>query len=366
MRKIFAAVVLTFLSVVLVSMNSYAITGVCVNCHTMHNSQDNAPMANRVFDSGSVTTSATPQGLLLRGNCIGCHSDNSNQSILTLNTVNYPIVYSITGYPSQPLAGGNFRPVVVTGNGYGHNVAVIASVENMAPPGFVNASSAEPAGFTQGGSGWGPTSWSAGTQVTCAGQMGCHGDRSVGYDDNDGIRGGHHGNKSSFTDLDGTTVGKSYRFLAGIKGAEDSDWEQTTTSTNHNYYYGVNNYSSSNTISYLCGECHGNFHANSSLGGTSEVGSGSPWLRHPTDIALTAHTGGTFTTDYTSYSTETPVAYSSVTTSSTVDSSSIVMCLSCHAAHANQELDILRFHYADVVAGGGGSVGCLRCHSGVR
>ncbi|CAD7777657.1 MAG: hypothetical protein KIIPBIDF_00918 [Candidatus Methanoperedenaceae archaeon GB50] len=36
-----------------------------------------------------------------------------------------------------------------------------------------------------------------------------------------------------------------------------------------------------NTISGLCAECHGDFH-----GSSDDIGSSSPWLRHPTDIQL--------------------------------------------------------------------------------
>lgn len=362
MRKILIFSVVG-ISVVLLSYGlALALTGQCGNCHTMHNSQGGECQA-RIYSSGSLVTTCTPQGILLKGNCIGCHSSTGSSTIVN----NTPIVWNTGGYPTQPLAGGNFYYVGASAGNKtkGHNVADLTSTTDIAPPGFLQAT--KPAGFVQGGSGWGPATWSAGTQVTCAGVYGCHGDRSTGYDDYDGIRGGHHSNKSTYADLDGTTVGKSYRFLAGIKGAEDSDWEQTNSSTDHNGYYGVTNYGDSNTISYLCGECHGNFHAHTNLGGTDEVGSGSPWLRHPTDIALTASSGSSFTTDYTTYNTETPVALATPSTSSsTVDTTSRVICLSCHAAHANQYDDIVRWDYSATQAGGGGTSGCLRCHQRQR
>jgi len=345
-----------------------AVTGNCVNCHTMHNSQDNLPMANRVFSGGSVTTSETPQSHLLRGNCIGCHSDNLNNSILTLDSVKYPIVYSIGGDPSNPLAGGNFRTVVITGNVYGHNVAGIASADTLStPPGFVVAT--KPSAFTPTGSVWGPSSWT-GHQVTCAGEYGCHGARFPEYDDYAGVKGGHHGNKSSFADLDGKTVGKSYRFLAGIRGAEESLWEQMNSSTRHNGYYGVTTYGGeTDTISYLCGECHGNFHA------SGQVGSSSPWLRHPADFAFSGvrngMNGGYTNSEYAfynspdtnKYSTLAPVAETSPSTNSeTVGSGSIVMCLSCHRAHASLNFKIMRWNYKSSTLSEALS-GCNVCHT---
>src|SRR4030042_2464236 len=44
--------------------SSYAISGACVNCHTMHNSQNGTRMADQ----------DTPYGYLLRAGCISCHS----------------------------------------------------------------------------------------------------------------------------------------------------------------------------------------------------------------------------------------------------------------------------------------------------
>lgn len=339
--------------------------GFCSNCHTMHNSQDNLPQA-QVYSGGAVSTSATPLGELLKGDCIACHTSTGSTTIVN----NTPIVWNTGGYPTQPLAGGNFYNVASAGKTKVHNVANLTATPDIAPPGF-KTGVAKPVVFTQGGLGWGPATWLVNTQVTCAGEMGCHGDRSTGYTDYQAVRGAHHADDST---IDGTTVGKSYRFLAGIKGAERNDgnyrWEQTAASDKHNGYFGSTS-TNDNTISYLCAECHGKFHTYQ--GGSGEVYSGGtaqgPWLRHPTDVALTASGGGSFTSDYTTYSTETPVAYGSPTTStSTVNTSSIVMCLSCHAAHGTDYADIVRFNYPGSISAGNGTNdgGCERCHQRQR
>jgi predicted CXXCH cytochrome family protein len=41
----------------------------------------------------------------------------------------------------------------------------------------------------------------------------------------------------------------------------------------------------------------------------------------------------------------------------------IVMCLSCHGAHATPYADILRWDYTEMVAGDDGSGGCVTCHT---
>ncbi len=42
----------------------------------------------------------------------------------------------------------------------------------------------------------------------------------------------------------------------------------------------------------------------------------------------------------------------------------LVMCLSCHVAHGSDNAGMLRFDYADMVAGGGtNTTGCFACHT---
>ena len=353
------------------------VTGNCSNCHTMHNSQNGTAMAKQLNSTfTSFQTDAAPNPMLLISDCVGCHTYADNTT--TITATNIPIVFNTAGYPSASLAGGNFYGVSGD-NSTKHNVAGLTAAQSLAPPGFKALGTTDrPTGFTTSGSGWGPTSWTAGTQVTCAGTNGCHGDRSTGYDDYKAVRGAHHANNMAVA-KDGSTVAKSYRFLAGIMGSEISNYERQdqVSSTSHNAYYGVTNFSSKQTISYLCGECHGNFHGASNLGGSAQVGTQSPWFRHPTDVALVASGGSPFTTNYTTYDPNIPVAFSTNntanTTTSTVGSgSNIIMCLSCHRAHGSPYYKLMRWNIKGTTLLSSPTpnpatdalYGCSKCHKG--
>jgi predicted CXXCH cytochrome family protein len=150
--------------------------------------------------------------------------------------------------------------------------------------------------------------------------------------------------------------------LVGIAGYEDSDWEYRPTSTSHNQYKGVDNpgqITDTSTISYLCAECHGTFHQN--------VGTGSPWLRHPVDYALSNTALNSEYRDYGgvghSYLPATPLAASDissvVSTINFTSSDSIVSCLSCHRAHGSPYYKAMRWGYAESSDGGL----CSNCHT---
>ncbi len=111
-----------------------------------------------------------------------------------------------------------------------------------------------------------------------------------------------------------------------------------------------------------CG-CHGDFHALKDPGG---VGTSSPWLKHPVDVALPS--GGEYA-PYTTYNTDAPVSRpdlsgyagpSSVVTPGTDQ----VMCVSCHRAHGSDQPDMLRWDYDTIISGGGANnSGCFICHT---
>ncbi|RMF99846.1 MAG: hypothetical protein D6726_12305, partial [Nitrospirae bacterium] len=114
----------------------------------------------------------------------------------------------------------------------------------------------------------------------------------------------------------------------------------------------------SHTISGFCATCHGVFHSLSGIGGDTAP----PFRRHPTDIVLP--NTGEFT-NYTTYNLDAPVARTTVpsNSSSTVTpGTDVVMCLSCHKAHATDYDDMLRWDYSAITTGGSG--GCLICHTG--
>lgn len=335
------------------------ITEKCSNCHSMHDSQDGLFVTATGTNSSLVSISrSTP--------CWDCHGIGSSGNI-----------EPFTGTPQvmhtaqTDLAGGNFAYVTgkkagVTGSAKsrGHNVIYTGVTDNSFstgtyPPGDEFAQSSE--GFNN-------------TTFTCAGKFGCHGDRSIS-DEAESIQGAHHSNNSMLTfgsineSLQGSAVGQSYRYLLGVKGGEDADWEATVSDSDHNEYKGAaggnqstKTFPGGNTMSGFCNECHGNFHDDKSSAGGASI-----WKRHPADISLPG--AGTEYANYTTYDPQVPVGRvfipnapsSSINPEGTTDD--IVMCLSCHRAHASPYKDILRWNYEEMVARGGGSGGCFSCHT---
>jgi predicted CXXCH cytochrome family protein len=377
-------VFITVLLLIFLSGFAHAkVTGVCSNCHTMHNSQNNSSMR---LDITVITGSgqgeckdchADTRAVLLSYDCLGCHAQgiNGNSNIIG----GWPQIALNTS--ATPLAGGNYKEVIQAGPGdydtHGHNVHgfanpvthtnPISTDSNLGntPPGY--DPSYDPA-FQSTGNGY--QNNSAG-QIMCAGQNGCHGNRDE-LAPSLAMRGTHHADDSilkfggGFTETgQGATAGTSYRFLYKVHGAEDSDWQATVSPSDHNEYKGDafssrsgQNWGNINTISQFCAECHGIFH----MSGNSGIGSSSPWLRHPTDVVLP--NSGEYS-DYKTYSIEAPVARQIIpgSASSTVTpGTDIVMCLSCHRAHASPYPDILRWDYANTVVGSG-SGGCFTCHT---
>lgn len=304
------------------------VTGACSNCHTMHNSQGGLPMA---YQDDRSTLASTPYKALVIYSCVGCHSA-TNATTWKDSVTNAPIVFNTSEptYAAKGLAAGNFYYVSGTVDNTGHNV--LSNTDET----LVNT----PPGGT-----------ALTAQLRCAGTRGCHGHNGkqsgdTAVDDQiSAMKGGHHGDDAPPLAGILTDVSKNYRFLLGIKGREDSDWEYDNVNTSHNEYQGSTS-SSENTISYLCGECHGKFHT--WIGGASEVGTASPWLRHPTDILLPSDAGKEYK-NYTSYSMIAPLARPDpdnvANTTLVTPGTDIIMCLSCHRAHASPYLKMMRWDY---------------------
>jgi hypothetical protein len=323
------------------------VTGNCVNCHTMHNSQGGQAVAK---EDDRTTQRTTPYGGLLIYSCLGCHSATDGTTWKDSIT-NAPIVFNTVG-PTynvvKGLAGGNFYYVSGTTDDKGHNVFASNPDGTLinTPPGGTALTA----------------------QLRCAGTWGCHGHngRQTGDtavdDQTTAMRGAHHGDDTPPLAGSLTDVAKNYRFLLGITGKEDTDWEQDNINTSHNEYKGAIGFTDTTTISYLCGECHGN----SGSGGfhnSTGVGSASPWLRHPTDIALKST--GEYAS-YTTYSMVAPVARpdpDNVSDPAVVTpGTDMVMCLSCHRAHGSPYFKMMRWDYKGW-PGSGGTNGCNVCHT---
>ena len=330
-----------------------AVVGPCVNCHTMHNSQGGTEMATFGGETG-------PNNALVRGSCIGCHGQTPAGTDHMITDIPQVLHAGATD-----LAGGNFA--YVTGNKaeqsgtddtVGHNVIDLNQAEEVLtlPPG---------------------DEWDTGItneNFTCAGQYGCHGDRECTTGNFGAISGAHHGGIGGLCDT-ANTVANSYRFLKGVKGHENMDATykyQNYDTQYHNEYFGNTSATdgtsgtepAGNTISGLCAECHGNFH------GVADIGADlvNPFTRHPTDVVLPDKTEYSA---YTAYSVEAPVARVDITTVNTdgvntvvTPGEDVVMCLSCHGAHATAYEDILRWNYSAMIAGEGEvGTGCFRCHT---
>ena len=348
-------------------VSSMAVTGQCANCHTMHNSQGGLAMAETYNYSTDTISTGGPNPVLLTGTCISCHTgDNDGLSthapfVNSTSEPTYTEDYAAVS-ASESLAGGNFW-WVRNGAGIpdrkGHNVEDAADQDTLviAPGGTLD--------FTA-------------KQLKCAGVYGCHGDRAVGVPMT-AIAGSHHGNVNGAL-YTADETGNSYRFLDGIYGVEDADYEYTAQdgTTNHNQYYGVDRaddtVNNTHTISSLCAQCHPDFHNGS---GNVADPFESPWLRHPTDFDLSDATGSEYA-DYggngaNDYIVQAPVA--SAVMDGTVEdtlvladgNTAIVTCVSCHRAHGTPYDYILRWNYSEITvnaaAGSGGGQGCFHCHT---
>ena len=333
-------------------------------------------------------TADTPLPQLLRGDCLGCHAQGGAVSLYSIGVDKIPQVYHQGSQPD--LAGGNFgyidgRAPSPTGasDSKGHNLPELMAMDSvlLIPPG----------GIVQGGHDDGGNVNR--TNLTCAGTNGCHGVRDP-YNAYPtipkGITGAHHDNINGVVDPAGNNPnpGHGYRFLVGVKGYEDTDWEYTDSDGDHNEYWGLTAPVALNcaptqschgfggvrppngTISEFCGTCHGNFHT-ITTGLSSGIGPGtSPFIRHPSDYSIAA-IAGTEYASYTTYDVYSPVARTSNLaaldgTDNTVDlSQDAVMCLSCHVAHGSMYSDMLRWSYETMIVNGGPTnpAGCFACHT---
>ena len=318
----------------------------CGNCHTMHNSQD----GNDVNDGSALVEGNTLANgsLLIDADCISCHTGANT------GTNGTPYVFDTTY--GDDLAGGNFAWINTNGEATGHNIVSINGAD-------VALGNTPPGGAALTGA------------LTCAGTLGCHGDRTA-TTQFAAVSGGHHGLSANGTTMDGTDMANSYRMLDGVQGIEDADWEMSVSATDHNQYYGVDRTDEdtiAGTISALCAGCHGEFHADvTGVDGTlSESFTGNPWIRHPTDFDMT-NAGGEYL-EYggvtNAYVPGVPVASNTMANGvlsavfATADDA-IVTCVSCHRVHASEHDDLLRWDYAGMLAHGGNNTsGCFACHT---
>lgn len=378
------------------------VTGPCVNCHTMHNSQALATMAvNTVYGDGAY-------GALTKDTCLGCHTTTTADPL----DGNYPRVsLNVAVSPTSPIgatapycAGGFF-----TNSGGNHN-------DNS----HTLNSTAIPAGYSGT---WytGTTSVAPYAGLQCAGSSGCHGNE--GYiDPNDAIKGGHHqtldlpgqnfypGGNSGYrmthvygvTANNGSTMGGGYNnstptfpypLAFNPNGAEDYEVQlcrdiaavAISSDSSYNIYSATNITAPGSpgapiaptapTVSAFCAKCHSNFHWI-----TKSAATGGAWIRHPTDVALNINKAD-FAPIYSNWDYKdrfyNPPAFNLTTPPVPgaawapgfgpvipTGTDLYCSCLSCHRAHGTPYADILRFDYAAQTAGQTTlDYGCVGCHA---
>ena len=343
------------------------VSGVCSNCHTMHNSQNGTEVAT----AGPAPSDATPHENLLLQTCLGCHSSDSSSTYYDLGGCNVPVVYYTAGEPSTYLAGGNFWWVAEAGGAddtKGHNVFYNEGDDNLseAPGNTVGTCGTDAChqNFHLPYSG-------ANMGFTPSGRYGCEGCH---------LNVKHHADDGTGTKYVDSEAKGWYRFLSGhdftdlgVKGIEDEDWQATSSATDHNEYLGVHDIgggygfrqsggaaNGEGTMTAFCTGCHGRFHG-------EQQSSGGAWIRHPSDAVLP--TSGEYSA-YNTYSIEAPVSrptsfdWGSGPSATVTPGEDMVMCLSCHRPHGSPYQDILRWDYSDMIAGDPSkSGGCFTCHT---
>lgn len=284
---------------ILPSVASAKVQGVCSNCHTMHNSQ------------GGADINATITALIGSG-CASCHSDGTSVNNTTDGKSDAP-----TGAPQ------------VTGTTGGINAA----------------------GYFQAGNDslqHNPSNFAGETEDTISDVPGDALTRSVAAFGGAGVRmdcedchttAGHH-------------TATNYRMLArnGATAGGVSDYNPNAAFPGKRSDLTYNAAGMNN----VCAACHGNFHG-TAVGNQTD---GTDWIRHPTDISLTAYEAAT------SLATSTFTATDAVVVGTTGATTDMIMCLSCHVAHGGPYADLLSFSYALNYAGTGTRAsGCETCHS---
>jgi hypothetical protein len=353
------------------------IKGPCSDCHI-----------------GSIAES--PDGSLWREDCVSCHALGGDERIVTLpGGDRSPQVYHTD--TMGDLAGGNFAYISgakpgadAIGSRKGHDVIDLFPGGDdllLFPPGFVHSDN---------------PSYYFRHRLTCAGAGGCHGVRNQKTMGEAGglvprvgiaaLHGAHHANEDGRL-IVADKVANSYRFLMGVQGLEHgyaSDRWQNVTAVIHNEYLGVERrdlgiYRPGNdrfcstchvggtqataqsyitaprhSMSCFCETCHSDFH-------TEQSTASQAFLRHPSDFVIPNR--GEYA-EYVFYDITAPVARSIVPEEPSAfvyPGRDLVMCLSCHMAHASPYSGMLRFDYTRMVAGvGDGTVattGCFACHT---
>ena len=423
----------------MIAAASGGIIGDCSDCHTMHNSQQGEPVAmvgttvsatpiQNLLKFDCIACHANPDAtgklLTLPGGSIVPQVSQPTDDNLAAGNFRYSSADDRKGHnviDLTPADGSNAGTIgdgaygAPPGNAHGDHHGLNSGVFSVTNPfdaftcagarGCHGTRSQMLSGSTADwdGNASTPNTFEGTRRTGIAAISGAHHNSydgaktSIGYN-------GHAVDGSDPAVHDGQVVADGYRFIPGLKGYgnEAARW-QNVDSSSHNEYFGnaagesvgesagcgtchiQDNVSGgqgsraalgstlrvpNNSMSGFCATCHGVFHSMGSENGTSGA-----FLRHPSDWVIP--NSGEYAA-YTTYDITAPVARPTVYTaaSSTVTpGTDMVMCLSCHEAHATQYDYMLRFNYTydgtgNMQAGAYGDIasaqgqgGCLACHT---
>lgn len=295
--------------------NAGVVTGACVNCHTMHNSQNGTNM------NGTATGN---DQLLIAAGCVGCHAsadENTATGKPVTGTLAPQVDNVIAGTAGFVLNGGYFEKTAGV-SAQQHNVATLAAAADA-----VFGTNTTPGGGART------------AQLIC---QDCH------------TQAGHH-----------VAAANSYQMLTGANASNDAaqagDYgatakaATTTAGTRSEILY------RSVDMNLFCAGCHGTFHTAANQNGSVV---GSNWVRHPTDIAVTNSTLFPSIVTMLNTADTDAVVVGSAAAAPAAGDAGVVMCLSCHVPHGGPYNDLLSFDYTAELAGGTTvSTGCEKCHS---
>jgi predicted CXXCH cytochrome family protein len=395
--------------------------GQCSDCHTMHNSEQGQPVA---LQGSSATPTGTANQNLLKMDCIACHASGTSGTAVRVLDNGSKVPQVLHSDFANDLAGGNFKHLADGGDRKGHNITDLfaADADNLyAAPGDYRTHDFGPGAGTTGFTCAGAVGCHGTRAQMIAGVTDPNNTINPAVGNTDGsdgtdfwqvtqkrqgiaaVSGAHHNNYDGVKDPlqntavqhDGAKIAASYRFIQGLKGAGNlTDRWTNKDASSHNEYFGNTTalgascstchiegdpsvggsarmtYNSTlalpnQSMSGFCITCHGKFHSvgASSVGGNN--GTGGAFLRHPSDYVIKE--SGEYAA-YDVYSVTAPVArpdLAAIADGSAVDGGNdMVLCLSCHQAHATPNDGMLRLDYSAIVAGGGATgEGCLACHT---